>query len=146
VADALNGLGGEDVLLADKSAWERSGHPTVLEGWRQALRTQRICSCMVVRYELLYSARDASEFSATESYLSLLRDIPVTISVQRAALGAMRALAERGLHRVPLPDLLVAAAAESAGLDVVHYDRHFDVLTEVLDFGSRWLAPSGTLG
>jgi hypothetical protein len=42
-------------------------------------------------------------------------------------------------------DLLVAAAAQDAGLGVLHYDAGFDVLATVLDFESRWIAPAGSL-
>jgi predicted nucleic acid-binding protein len=61
----------------------------------------------------------------------------------------MKALAERGpLHhrQVPLPDLLVAAAAEHAELPILHYDRHFEVIAEVTGQPVRALAPLGSLG
>jgi predicted nucleic acid-binding protein len=41
-------------------------------------------------------------------------------------------LAERGEHRAPsVPDLLIAAVAELAGLIVLHVDKHFDLVAEV---------------
>ena len=48
-------------------------------------------------------------------------------------------------HRVPLPDLILAATAASAGIGILHYDRHFDRLAEVLNFRSQWVVPRGTL-
>ncbi|MDW5598216.1 PIN domain-containing protein [Conexibacter stalactiti] len=42
-------------------------------------------------------------------------------------------------------DALIAAAAQEVGADVLHYDRHFDRLAEVLNFQSLWLAPAGSL-
>lgn len=59
----------------------------------------------------------------------------------------MRDLVERGErhHRVPLPDVILAATAAGAGVGVLHYDRHFDRLAEVLNFRSQWIAPRGTL-
>ena len=50
--------------------------------------------------------------------------VPVTVSVWRAAIAAMRQLAASRHHRIPIPDYLVAAAAEDAGLGVLHYDHH----------------------
>jgi predicted nucleic acid-binding protein len=50
------------------------------------------------------------------------------------ALAAQRELAASGRHRVPIPDLLIAACAQQHGADVVHVDRHFDALAEVLTF------------
>lgn len=49
------------------------------------------------------------------------------------------------VHRIPPLDYLVAAAAQEAGVDVLHYDHHFDRLAEVLHFDSRWVAPPGSL-
>ncbi len=74
-------------------------------------------------------------------------DIPMTESIHQAALTAIRELARRGAghHRVPVPDVLIAAAAQEAGVGVLHYDRHFDRLAEVLHFSSVWLAPAGSL-
>jgi predicted nucleic acid-binding protein len=97
--------------------------------------------------ELKYAARTALELDGISASLAALRDVPVTASVQRAAEAAMRALAARAplQHRVPLADLLIAAAAQEAALGVVHYDHHYDRLAEVLSFESRWLAPAGTL-
>lgn len=41
-------------------------------------------------------------------------------------------LADLGRHRVPsVPDLLVAAIAELAGLSVLHLDKDFDLIAEV---------------
>lgn len=76
-----------------------------------------------------------------------LRDIPITVSVQRAAIGALRQLSGRaaGYHRMKLPDALIAALAQEAGIGVLHYDHHYDRLAEVLEFDSRWLAAPGSL-
>ena len=100
-----------------------------------------------MRLELLYTAADLSAFDAVARDQATLRDVPVTASVQRAATTAMRELAEQGPlhHRVPVADLLIAAAAQEASVGVLHYDRHYDRLAKVLSFESRWLAPAGEL-
>jgi predicted nucleic acid-binding protein len=41
--------------------------------------------------------------------------------------------------------VLIATAAQEAGVGVLHYDHHFDRLAEVLHFTSVWLAPAGSL-
>jgi len=64
---------------------------------------------------------------------------PFPASVQRAAMAAMRELAARGEHRVNLSDLLIAAAAQEAGVGVLHCDGDFDLLATALAFESRWL-------
>jgi predicted nucleic acid-binding protein len=111
------------------------------------MRAGAIAACSIVRLELLYSARDAAEFTVVEDEVGALRDVPVTVSVQRAAIGAMRALADRGplQHRVSPADALIAAAAQEAGIGVLHYDHHYDRLAKVLAFESRWAAEPGSL-
>jgi predicted nucleic acid-binding protein len=131
----------EGMLLADKSAWQRAGHPSVRDDWVAALRAGRIVVSLPVRYALLYSARDARAFKELESQLASLREVAITATVQRAALGAMRELASAGRHRVPLPDLLIAAAAQEHGVTVLHQDRHFDTLQRVMTFVAHRLIP-----
>jgi predicted nucleic acid-binding protein len=138
---------GSGVLIADTSVWQRTNHPALLAPWTAALRSGTIATCSIVTLELLYSTRTAVEFRAVEADQAILRDVPVSTSVQRAAIGALRALAgvRPQYHRVPLADALVAAAAQEAGIGVLHYDRHYDRLAEVLAFESRWAAPPGSL-
>jgi predicted nucleic acid-binding protein len=135
------------VLIADASAWTRASHLLVRDHWATALRARQIAACSIVTLELLYSTRDARELTTLEAELALLRDVPVTVSAQRAAIGALRELAAGGPghHRVPLADALIAAAAQDAGVDVLHYDRHYDRLAQVLSFKSIWISPAGTL-
>lgn len=59
----------------------------------------------------------------------------------------MRRLAHRsaGAHRIPFADYCAAAAAEAIGGAVLHYDRDYDRLTEVMEFESIWLAPPGSI-
>ena len=41
-------------------------------------------------------------------------------------------LADRGQHRAPsIPDLIIAATAELAGLTVLHLDQDFGVIAQV---------------
>jgi hypothetical protein len=138
---------GGGVLIADTSVWQRTNHPDLREPWAQALRAGTIATCSLVTLELLYSTRNADEFRAVEADQALLRDVQVTVSVQRAAIGALRALAEIAPrhHRVALADALIAAAAQEAGLGVLHYNHHYDRLAEVLSFRNCWAAPPGTL-
>ncbi|MEY2441014.1 MAG: hypothetical protein QOJ46_440, partial [bacterium] len=49
---------------------------------------------------------------------------------------AQRELARTSRHRVPIPDLMIAACAQQNAADIVHVDRHFDVLASVLHFNS----------
>jgi len=55
----------------------------------------------------------------------------------------MRELAvggSHGAHRFPLADLTVAAAAQHAGIDIVHFDQHLERLGERLGVGAHWIS------
>ena len=138
---------GGRVLIADTSAWARAPHPLIRERWAAALRGRQIATCSIVTLELLYSARDERELATLEAEQALLRDVPVAVSAQRAAIGALRNLAADGAgqHRVPIAYALIAAAAQEAGVDVLHYDHHYDRLAQALSFASVWIAPPGNL-
>jgi len=138
---------GELPLLIDTSAFARARHPEVREQWQEALLEDRLRLASPVRMEILFTARSGAEFDALAEQLSALRPAPLTSAVLRAAEDAMRTLAHRssGSQRIPLVDYLVAAAAQEMGGAVIHYDRDYDTLAEVMEFESVWLAPAGTL-
>jgi predicted nucleic acid-binding protein len=134
-------------LVVDTSAWVRAHHAPVREPWRQALRANRIRVAPAVRLEILFSARDGQDFDTLSERLSALRPAPLTASVIRMAEAAMRQLAHRsaGAQRIPTVDYLVAAAAQELGAAVLHYDRDYDTIAEVMEFESLWLAAPGSL-
>jgi predicted nucleic acid-binding protein len=147
VAQQATAYGGE-TFIADKSAWAHARSPRVSQQFSSALRNGQIATSPVVKLELLYSARDGASFDRLAADLAELRDVPLTRSVTNAAQRALRKLAHvrPARHRsVSLPDLLIAAAAEDAAVGVLHYDEHFDTLSTVLNFQSRWIAPRGSL-
>ena len=52
--------------------------------------------------------------------------------IEGRALAVQLLLADRGMHRGPsIPDLIIAATAELAGLIVLHVDKDFDVIAGV---------------
>lgn len=119
------------LILLDKSAWVRGG-PGLLE-------YGDLCLCAITRMEILYSARSSDDFVTLQDDLSAYRDLRIDHATMDAAQSAQRELANRGEHRVPLPDILIAACAQQHGADVLHVDRHYELLAEVLGFRSRRL-------
>jgi predicted nucleic acid-binding protein len=117
-------LGG--LVLADKSALERATPETLELG--------EICVCPVVRLEMLYSARSPDDYTKIQDSLSVFRDLSMNAETILAAVTAHRELGQKGRHRVPIPDLLIAACAQQHQAAVLHVDRHYDVLAEVLAF------------
>jgi predicted nucleic acid-binding protein len=56
----------------------------------------------------------------------------LTPVIEDRAVEVLTLLADRGQHRAPsLPDLIIAAAAELAGLTVLHVDKDFDLIAEI---------------
>jgi predicted nucleic acid-binding protein len=70
-------------------------------------------------------------------------------ALARMPLAAVRdlqaELARSGHHRVPIPDLIIAAAAEAAGLTLLHYDHDYDTIAEVTRQPAEWVVQRGTV-
>ncbi len=135
---------GSGPVLADTSAWMQarrdSGARDLLLG---AIERGDIRWCWPVRYELMVDARGSDGIAAVERTLESLREVPVDRSAQRAVLTTMRELAaagSHGAHRFPLTDLAVAAAAQNAGIDILHFDQHLERLGDHLGVGLHWIS------
>lgn len=135
--------------LIDTSAWTR--RPTsapVAEEIERLVRATDAATCHPVMLELLYSARNAEEFVALRQGLEELALLPVGPREWLRALEVYEALARKGgAHQrsVKHMDLLVAAAAESAGAGVVHYDEDFERVAAITGQPVRWVAERGSL-
>jgi len=138
---------GELPLLIDTSAWARADHESTREEWIAAMLEDRLRLPPLVRAEILFTARGGADFDRLADRLDMIRAAPLSTTVIRAAEAGMRALAHRsdGTQRLPITDYLVAAAAQEMGAAVIHYDRDYDTLAEVMEFESVWLAPAGTM-
>jgi predicted nucleic acid-binding protein len=136
--------------LADTSAWSwtRVIGGEVREQFDEAVVEGTIATCDMVRLELLYSAQNATEFKALRHDLQALPNCPVEKKQWERALDIYEQLSSQGgLHHraVKHPDLLIAAAAEAAGVTVLHYDEDYDRIAAITGQPARWLAPRGTL-
>lgn len=90
--------------------------------------------CTVTALELGYSARNLAEWRDTfdRPLVSWMTLEYATTRSENRALEVQGLLAERGQHRAPsIPDLLIAAIAETAGLTVLHVDKDFELIAEV---------------
>jgi predicted nucleic acid-binding protein len=138
------------VDLADTSAWvwTRAVGGQLRAAFDGAIIEGDVAGCDMVRLELLYSARSATEFTNLRGELEALPNCPIGTEQWQRALEVYERLAhEGGLHHraVRHPDLLIAAAAESAGIPVLHYDEDYDRIAAVTGQDVRWLAPRGSL-
>jgi predicted nucleic acid-binding protein len=134
-------------FLADKSALtRRETRPEVRDVLEPLIIAGEVASCGIVDLELLYSARDRATYRATAEALRGMPRVAVDDAIVERALEVQGMLAERSQHRaVPLPDLLVAACAESAGLAVLHYDADFDRIAKFTGQRVQWIVPRGSV-
>jgi predicted nucleic acid-binding protein len=103
-------------------------------------------TCSIVDLEVLYSVRNFEEHGRTRRRRSLAyTKVPFTEDVFDRAMDVQGELTKSGRHRVPIPDLLIAAAAETAGLTVLHYDSDYDTIAEVTGQPVEWVVPRGSL-
>jgi predicted nucleic acid-binding protein len=120
--------------LIDKSAYARLGRGRDDQTWAGRIDRGLVRITTLTRLELGYSARTASDWRA-ELAVPPLAAMPVqylTPAIEDRAVEVQLLLADRGQHRAPsIPDLIVAATAELAGLIVLHFDKDFDLITEV---------------
>lgn len=135
---------GTGPVLADTSAWmhARRDHKA-RDLLLAAIDRGDACWCWPVRYELMVDARGLEGITAIERTLEGLREIPVDRGVQRTVMAAMRELASagsHGAHRYPLTDLAVAAAAQSAGIGILHFDQHLEHLGDHLGVDAHWIS------
>jgi predicted nucleic acid-binding protein len=138
------------VDLADTSAWSwtRVVGGKLREGFDQRVVDGDIATCDMVRLELLHSARNASEFRTLREDLEALPDCPIgKIEWERALEVYERLAQEGGLHHraVRHPDLLIAAAAEAAGVALLHYDEDYERISAITAQEVHWIAPRGSL-
>ncbi len=132
--------------LADTSAWHWAS--AIPKKWRKLLEEKQIATCGIVELEYLQSAISKRDLLQSAYERGLLARAQINEGdIQRAEevmleLGKKQELGHRS---VKLPDLLVAAAAESAKLTVLHYDRDFDRIAGVTGQRTEWLAKKGSL-
>jgi len=119
------------LVLIDKSAYVRGG--------LEVSEDDELCLCAVTRLELLHSARSGRDYERLDQDLAQFRDLRMDAETFAVARSAQRELAARGQHRIPIPDLLIASCAHQHSADVVHVDRHYDILSHVLTFTPRRL-------
>lgn len=129
--------------LLDTSAWVQATHnPKVAERLADHIRRGELALCTVTALEVLYSSRNATEY---ERDLGRLRGMPWRdLSDPKSAIDLQLLLAQRGWHRTPIPDVVIAATAAEHGLTVLHYDSDYERLAETAGINHEWLPERGT--
>ncbi len=120
--------------LIDKSALVRLGRSPDSATWADRIERGLVRVATVTLLEVGFCARDSEDLHAG------LREAPVasmpveyaTPAAEDRAVEVLTLLADRGHHRAPaVPDLLIAAIAERAGVVVLHQDQDFDLIAQI---------------
>jgi predicted nucleic acid-binding protein len=132
--------------LIDKSALARMPLEPVKNRLAPIIEAGEAATCAIVDLEVLFSARNREEYEHIRRRRALVyRSVPVDEAVFQRAIAVQAELARTGRHRVPIPDLLIAATAETAGLTLLHYDRDFDLIAEITGQPAEWVVERGTV-
>lgn len=134
------------LYLIDKSVLARMPLEAVQKRVLPILERDQAATCSMVDLEVLFSARNAADHQSIRTRRALAyRLIEISEKTFQRAIEVQGLLAETGRHRVPIPDLVIAAAAEAAGAVVLHYDGDFDLIADITGQPVEWVAPRGSL-
>jgi predicted nucleic acid-binding protein len=135
------------LYLVDKSAYEMvKRSPQARDSLRSRISDGgSIAMCEMIALELLYSARNTTEYERLRDGYEKLAWLTTDSQAMRRAIDVQHELARKGQHRRALPDLIIAATAERHGATVVHYDKDYDLIAAVTGQPTEWIVPAGTL-
>lgn len=131
--------------LVDTSVLARARQDRVGERLLALAEAGALWTCRLIDLEVVYGSR-ARDVAEVIEERRALPEAPITAEVMQRALWVAGAMAGSRLHRGAKPfDLVIAAAAEGAGLYVLHYDADFDRIARVTGQPMEWVAPVGSL-
>ncbi len=120
--------------LVDKSALVRLGESPDTVQWAQRIQRGLVRITTVTRLEVGYSARSGQDARSmfARPPLSAMPVEYLTPAIEDRAVEVQLLLAGQGQHRAPsIPDVIIAAAAELAGLTVLHLDKDFELIAGI---------------
>jgi predicted nucleic acid-binding protein len=120
--------------LIDKSALVRLATSPEAGQWAGRIERGLVRITTVTRLETGYSARSGPDLRAglQRPPLSSMPVEYLTPVIEDRAVEVLALLADRGQHRAPsIPDLIIAATAELAGLTVLHLDKDFEIIAQI---------------
>lgn len=102
--------------------------------------------CDLVVLELVRLTPNHSRAKEVAERLEQFESVPMSPGIWTRARELQRALSDNGDHRrVPPVDLLIGAAAEQAGVPLVHYDRDYERIACVSELRQHRLVADGAL-
>jgi predicted nucleic acid-binding protein len=131
--------------LIDTSVLTRLGALSVRSVVEPLAAAGRLGRTGISDLEVGYSARNLREWDGFQRALEAFSLVETEARHLKRARQVQRLLAGRSQSSRKIPDLLVAAAAEDAGLVVLHYDADFDRISAVTGQKCEWVVPAGSI-
>ncbi len=138
-------MGLKPYYLGDTSALARVTQPQVADRLVPLLESGLVARCTPTDLEAGFSSTSPASHRGMRELRSAWPFIAMDQPVLDRAVEVQDALAHRSQQRgAKIADLLIAAAAESASLVVLHYDQDFDLIAGVTGQSTEWIVPAGT--
>jgi predicted nucleic acid-binding protein len=131
--------------LLDSSVLTRLRQGAVREAIEARAERGELGRAEISDLEIGYSARNAAEWDRLEEALRAFELVETTAEHVRRAKQVQRMLAAKHQRGRKVPDLLIAATAESHSLVVLHYDADFDRIAAVTGQSCEWVVPAGSV-
>jgi predicted nucleic acid-binding protein len=131
--------------LLDTSVLTRLREPAVREAIDSMAQRGELARAGICDLEIGFSARNAAEWDRLADAVNAFELVETDAVHVRRAGQVQRLLASKHQRGRKVPDLLVAAAAETRGLTVLHYDTDFDMIAAVTGQACRWVVPAGSI-
>jgi predicted nucleic acid-binding protein len=131
--------------LLDSSVLTRLHHDPIRETVEPRAERAELARAGISDLEIGYSARNAAEWDRLAEALQAFELVETSADHLRRAWQVQRLLAAKHQRGRKVPDLLIAAAAESRGLTVLHYDADFDRIAAVTGQPCEWIVPAGSV-
>jgi predicted nucleic acid-binding protein len=132
--------------LGDTSAVARLARAEVAQRLAPLVEAGLVARCTPTDLEAGYSSTSPTRHRAMRRERGGWPNVAMDQDVLDRAVAVQDLLATTSRHRgAKIADLLIAAAAESAGLVVLHYDRDFDLIAEVTGQPVEWVLPAGSV-
>jgi predicted nucleic acid-binding protein len=130
--------------LLDTSVVSRLGEQEVRAVVDPLTHAGRLGRAGITELEIGCGSGNAREWDQGMADLSVFELVETSTDHLRRAKQVQRLLAWRSQRR-KIPDLLIAAVAEEAGLTLLRYDNDFELIATVTGHACRWVVPAGTI-
>lgn len=139
-------MGLKPFYLGDTSALARASRPQVAARLDPLVEAGLVARCTPTDLEAGYSSTSPESHRAMREARAGWPLAPMDQDVLDRAVAVQDALAEHSQQRgTKIADLLIAAAAEAAGLVVLHYDHDFDLIARITSQPTEWIVAPGTV-